>query len=156
MPETAPPQLAIPKGVILPVLKSCGKGTTSYFSRSVPVPQVALEAAEKLSQEGYNASVVDARIVKPLDTAMLDALHGKPIVTVEENALAGGFGSAVLEYYEQSGQLQGLSLCRMGFDDVFYEHANRKEQLALCGLNADSLYQCAVQVLSASRNALAK
>ena len=60
---------------------------------------IALEAAEQLRPQGITPTVVDARFAKPLDTALLDRLasdHGR-IVTIEENVLAGGFGSAVLE-----------------------------------------------------------
>lgn len=132
------------------------EGEDIVFLTVGPCAGAALEAAEKLAQEGYAVAVVDARFVKPLDAALLDAIHAKPIITVEENALAGGFGSAVLEYYEQTGQLQGLALCRMGLDDIFYEQASRKEQLALCKLDADGLYNCASQMLANIQSAFAK
>ena len=65
-------------------------GDDLVFLTIGPCAASALEAAEKLSEQDYRAAVVDVRSVKPLDTAMLDAIRNKPIVTVEENALAGG------------------------------------------------------------------
>ncbi|HDP34415.1 MAG TPA: 1-deoxy-D-xylulose-5-phosphate synthase [Candidatus Hydrogenedentes bacterium] len=124
------------------------EGDDLVFLTVGPCAAAALAAAERLACEGTAAAVVDARSVKPLDTAMLDALRHKPIITVEENALAGGFGSAALEYFEQSEQTPGPVLCRMGFDDVFYEHATRREQLAMCNLDADGLYDCAKHMLA--------
>ena len=132
------------------------EGDDVVFLTVGPCAATALKAAERLAQEGCAAAVVDARSVKPLDAALLDAIHNRPIITVEENALAGGFGSAVLEYYEQTGQLQGLALCRMGLDDIFYEQASRKEQLALCKLDVDGLYNCASQMLATIQNVFAK
>ena len=65
---------------------------------------IAREAADLLAADGLQPTLVDARFVKPLDTALLDRLaatHDR-IVTVEENVLAGGFGSAVAEYLSES------------------------------------------------------
>ncbi len=121
-----------------------------------PCAAAALEAADALAEDGYDVGVVDARSVKPLDTGMLDELRHKPIITVEENALAGGFGSAVLEYFEASGQLDGLALVRMGFDDVFYEQASRREQLAACNLDAAGLVRHARHVLARTQDAFVK
>ncbi len=132
------------------------EGDDLVFLAVGPCIAAALEAAERLAKDGFSAAVIDARMVKPLDTEMLDAIHDKPIITVEENALAGGFGSAVLEYYGQTGRLHGLAICRMGFKDMFYDHATRKEQLALCGLDTGGLYQCAAQVLASTQNAFVK
>jgi 1-deoxy-D-xylulose-5-phosphate synthase len=150
------PTIGIADGREITHAETLREGNDLVFLTVGPCAATALEAAERLAGEGHSIAVVDARSVKPLDTAMLDAIRDKPIVTVEENALAGGFGSAVLEYYEQSGQLQGLTLLRMGFDDIFYEQASRKEQLALCNLTVDGLCQCANQMLAATQNAFVK
>ena len=62
-----------------------------------------LKAAEKLKAEGINCEVINMRFVKPLDTKMLDYIAGKhpKIITLEENTLIGGFGSGVLEYFNE-------------------------------------------------------
>jgi 1-deoxy-D-xylulose-5-phosphate synthase len=95
----------------------------------------ALRAAEILEEQGVSAAVADARWIKPLDAALLDRLASSPIVTIEENALMGGFGSAVLEHFEETGQLANVDVRRLGFRDCFLEHASRYEQLMECGLD---------------------
>ncbi len=93
---------------------------------------IAREAAALLREAGETPTVVDARFVKPLDTALLDLLarEHRRIVTVEENALAGGFGSAVLE------QLAGatVEVVRFGLPDAFVPHGGRDQLLADIGL----------------------
>ena len=82
--------------------------------------QAARGAAEKLSAEGIEAAVVNARFVKPLDGETIASLAQSTgrIVTIEENVLAGGFGSAVLELLDQRG-LSGTPLRRLGIGDCF-------------------------------------
>jgi 1-deoxy-D-xylulose-5-phosphate synthase len=83
--------------------------------------------------------VADARRVKPLDGELLNRLRGRPIVTVEENAVKGGFGSAVLEYFEEEGVLDEVRVRSLGFPDAFMDHATRDEQLAELSLDADGI-----------------
>ncbi|MBI5095705.1 MAG: 1-deoxy-D-xylulose-5-phosphate synthase [Candidatus Hydrogenedentes bacterium] len=104
-----------------------------------PSVGACLEAASMLEAEGYAIGVVDARSVKPLDTALLDRLAGTPLVTVEENSIVGGFGSAVMEYYEGQGHADGLRIVRCGFPDAFIDHATREEQLQEIGLDVHSI-----------------
>ncbi|MBI5956484.1 MAG: 1-deoxy-D-xylulose-5-phosphate synthase, partial [Chloroflexi bacterium] len=87
----------------------------------------ALAAAETLSLEGIDAAVVNARFVKPLDRSLIVGLakHFRRIVTVEENALAGGFGSAVLELLEERG-ITGVNVKRIGLPDEFVEHGTQE------------------------------
>ena len=99
----------------------------------------ALRAAEILDDAGLSVAVADARSAKPLDTALLRRISGSPIITIEENALLGGFGSAVMEYFEQAGRLASVPLRRIGLPDSFCEHAHRHEQLAASGLDAKSI-----------------
>ncbi len=96
----------------------------------------ALEAAERL-----NATVVNMRYVKPLDEdciLKLAASH-RILVTVEDNAIAGGAGSAVAEALMCHGKT--LPVAMLGIPDRFIEHASREQQLLECGLDADSIYQ---------------
>ena len=74
---------------------------------------LALGTADLLAEAGLQATVVDARFVKPLDTALLDELadtHAR-IVTIEENVLAGGFGSAVAEHLADGPRECVVSVC---------------------------------------------
>lgn len=94
----------------------------------------ALETARLLEKKGLHAGVINARFVKPLDTAILDEAltHSPRIVTLEDNSLCGGFGSAVAEYL--TGQDRAFKLLRLGLPDEFVEHgkvAQLQEQLGL-------------------------
>ena len=97
----------------------------------------ALRAADHLRNQGYDVGVVNMRFVKPMDTAeVLGVLRESRIVlTVEENALAGGFGSAVLEVASDAG-LSAAHVRRLGIPDRFIPHAERREQLVETGLTA--------------------
>ena len=91
----------------------------------------ALEAAEAL-----DASVADMRFVKPLDRALLRELaetHGL-LVTLEENAVAGGAGAGVAEALADMGL--SVPLLHLGLPDAFIEHGDPKTLLAACGLDA--------------------
>lgn len=96
-----------------------------------------LEAASMLDAEGLDFGVVNARFVKPLDTEVLVRALGETplVVTVEEGALACGFGSAVLEAASEAG-LETAHLRRLGIPDAFVEHGERDDLLADLGLNA--------------------
>jgi 1-deoxy-D-xylulose-5-phosphate synthase len=86
----------------------------------------ALAAADELAKQGASATVVNARFIKPLDEPLilsLAAKHGR-VLTVEENVLAGGFGSAVLELLADQG-LSGVTVKRLGIPDVFVEHGSQ-------------------------------
>ncbi|MEZ6078326.1 MAG: transketolase C-terminal domain-containing protein [Pirellulaceae bacterium] len=97
----------------------------------------ALDAAELLAQQGIDVAVINQRFVKPLDDALLEKVFDdcKFVVTVEEGALMGGFGSAVLELAGDRGW-DARHMRRLGIPDQFIEHAEREELLADLGLSA--------------------
>ncbi|MEN6412551.1 MAG: 1-deoxy-D-xylulose-5-phosphate synthase [Veillonellales bacterium] len=99
--------------------------------------QSCLTASELLAQQGIEAGVVNARFVKPLDEQMLRNLarDGSVMITVEDNVLAGGFGSAVMEYIN-SQQYSWVKLLRLGLPDQFIEHGKRAELLQKYQLDA--------------------
>jgi 1-deoxy-D-xylulose-5-phosphate synthase len=99
----------------------------------------ALAAAEELARDGVEVAVVDARFVKPLDEETICGLaaQARRVVTVEENALAGGFGSACLEAFERRGLLaKGLEMRRLGIPDAFVTHGDAAKQRAEIGIDA--------------------
>jgi 1-deoxy-D-xylulose-5-phosphate synthase len=100
----------------------------------------ALEAARRLYEEKIPATVINARFVKPLDKELLleVARNFKKILTVEENALMGGFGSAVLELFTDKG-LNGLSVNRLGINDEFTPQGTRQELLRIYGIDAEGI-----------------
>lgn len=102
----------------------------------------SLQAAENLSREGIETTVVNARFVKPLDAQLLLALARtkRLIVTVEEAYLAGGFGSAVLELLEENGLQDKVRVVRMGIPDRLVTHGDPKLLLAKYGLDTDGIF----------------
>ncbi len=106
----------------------------------------AMEAAEMLARQGVSCGVVNPVFVKPLDVDLiLDAARrARRIVTVEENVLAGGFGSAVLEALAQAG-LDDVSVHRIGMPDSFIEHGTAADQRRRLRLDAEGIAQ---QVMS--------
>ena len=112
----------------------------------------SVEAAERLAKDGTEATVVNARFVKPLDaeTILRIARETAVIVTVEEAYLAGGFGSAVLELLEEHNLQDQVKVIRMGVSDEIVSHGDPKKLLAGYGLDADGIY---AKVSSAVANA---
>ncbi|HEY0428959.1 MAG TPA: 1-deoxy-D-xylulose-5-phosphate synthase [Pyrinomonadaceae bacterium] len=102
----------------------------------------AAEAAENLAKDGIEATVINARFVKPLDAELILALAQSKrfIVTVEEAYLAGGFGSAVMELLEENSLLDKVKVVRMGVPDRIITHGDPKILLAKYGLDADGIY----------------
>ncbi len=102
----------------------------------------ALHAAEILEKDGIEATVINARFVKPLDSELLLAIAQtkRLIVTVEEAYLAGGFGSAVMELFEENSVLDSVKLVRMGVPDRIITHGDPKLLLAKYGLDADGIF----------------
>jgi 1-deoxy-D-xylulose-5-phosphate synthase len=108
----------------------------------------ALDAAKELDKQGFSATVVNARFVKPLDEHLilsLAAKHGR-VLTVEENVLAGGFGSAVLELLADRN-LFGITVKRCGIPDVFVEHGTQDILRKKYGLDAAGILKSALAVL---------
>jgi 1-deoxy-D-xylulose-5-phosphate synthase len=100
----------------------------------------ALAAAESLSASGIECSVVNARFVKPLDRELILQLASRTqrLVTVEENVLAGGFGSAVLELLDEAG-LQQVRVERLGLPDRFIEHGPRELFRSMFDLDGEGI-----------------
>ena len=115
------------------------------FALGKPV-SAAMEAAETLARHGISCGVVNPVFVKPLDVELLldAARSSRRIVTVEENVLAGGFGSAVLEALAEAG-LDDVSVHRIGMPDSFIEHGTAVNQRHRLQLDAEGIAQ---QVLS--------
>lgn len=108
----------------------------------------ALEAAASLEEGGIKAGVVNCRFVKPLDKDLLvnAALTYKRVLTVEENVLMGGFGTAVLELLENSGAF-GIKTIRLGISDEFVEHATQEELRAKFGIDTAGISEAARRLM---------
>lgn len=109
--------------------------------------QHSLDAANILSEQGVNATVVNARFVKPLDTAMIDELCKRdiPIVTVEDGQKQGGFGSAVAEYMAEKNYTNKLTI--IGIEDEFIEHGTQEELYEVIGIDAKGIAKSVLKSL---------
>ncbi|NPA41643.1 MAG: 1-deoxy-D-xylulose-5-phosphate synthase [Aquificae bacterium] len=112
-----------------------------------PVYQ-ALKASEKLYKEGIRVGVVNARFVKPLDEKLLEKLASKYdlFITVEDNTVVGGFGSAVLEFFARKGILK--KVVNLGVPDRFIEHGNQNLLRNLVGIDAEGIEKTVRDLLS--------
>jgi 1-deoxy-D-xylulose-5-phosphate synthase len=104
----------------------------------------AIEAATALENQGLKAAVVNCRFVKPLDRDLILRAAGDTgrLITVEENALQGGFGSAVLELLADEGRTD-IKVVRLGVADQFVEHASQGAQRSLCGIDPQGIIRAA-------------
>jgi 1-deoxy-D-xylulose-5-phosphate synthase len=105
----------------------------------------ALKAAERLEQAGIQAAVINARFIKPLDRDILLSMASRVprIITVEENALQGGFGSAVMECLNEA-KISHVAVKRIGIPDFFIEQGSMNSLRAACGIDEEGIYQAAL------------
>ncbi len=110
--------------------------------------QSAIEASEKLEQDGISAAVINARFVKPLDSELILSWGRKTgmVITVEENALQGGFGSAVLEAFQEEGFVP-KSFIRLGVTDEFVPHGEQALLRNLCGIDSEAIEKAAQRMI---------
>jgi len=111
----------------------------------------AVKACTLLKKDSIQATVVNCRFVKPLDKELILDLAARipKLVTVEENVLQGGFGSAVLECIYDNG-LSQCRIKRIGVDDTFVEHGPLAALRSRCGLDAEAIAQAARSVVERS------
>ncbi|MBW2318932.1 MAG: 1-deoxy-D-xylulose-5-phosphate synthase [Deltaproteobacteria bacterium] len=108
----------------------------------------AVEAYTKLKHQGISATVVNSRFIKPLDTKLIVSLAQSiaNIVTVEENVVRGGFGSAILECLADEG-ITGNRVLRLGIHDTFVEHGSQEILRKIYGIDADGITQAVSNML---------
>ena len=110
--------------------------------------QNAVLAASRLQKSGYHCTVVNARYIKPLDEVMILNItrQHENIIIIEENVIAGGYGSSVLEFI--TGQrMKDIHVKLFGIPDCFITHRPRALLLQQCGLDVDGICR-AVQELN--------
>ncbi len=98
--------------------------------------------------EGIKSTVVNCRFIKPLDTELIAGLAKriKKIITVEENVLPGGFGSAVLECLN-SQDIVNVRVRRIGIADTFVEHGSQQQLRSAYGVDAAAIVNTAKDLL---------
>ncbi|OGL49615.1 MAG: 1-deoxy-D-xylulose-5-phosphate synthase [Candidatus Schekmanbacteria bacterium RIFCSPHIGHO2_02_FULL_38_11] len=100
----------------------------------------SLCASEKLEKDGIRTAVVNSRFIKPLDRTTICNIASEVniVITIEENVLQGGFGSAVLEILTENGLANSVS-CRIGIPDEFVEHGSQVELREKFGLDTEGI-----------------
>jgi 1-deoxy-D-xylulose-5-phosphate synthase len=123
-----PKLLEIGKAEVIQSFSNNGKHKVALFGLG-PMCAIACKAAIQLTEEGFDVAVINPRFTKPLD----DGAHeffGKAadvIVTLEDHALMGGYGSAVLELFSEKAIM--TPVMRIGWPDQFIEHATTQDEL---------------------------
>ena len=110
----------------------------------------ALEAAEQLAEADVSATVINARFVKPLDENLLVnyAQRIGNVITVEDGAIIGGFGGAVLELFAKRGILCDVKIRSLGIPDQFVEHGPPELLHKLCGYDAEAIAKIALELVA--------
>lgn len=146
----------------LPVSLEIGKGEIVFDGENAEMAIVAIgstvypaiAAAGKLKEKGISVRVINARFVKPIDEKLLcDTVKSlKRIITVEENVLMGGFGSAVLELLEEKG-IRDAIVKRLGIKDEFVEHASQGELRKIHGIDEEGIMEAAQRMMDKGEHA---
>ncbi len=133
LPKKEMEELQIGKGEIL-----CRGNDVAILAVGIMV-QHSIKAAEILASEGLSVEVINMRFVKPVDTELVNevAEHFDHIVTVEDNTLKGGFGSAILESLQEIGKPRRV--LNLGLPDVFVEHGTPQQLYELVGLHPEGI-----------------
>jgi 1-deoxy-D-xylulose-5-phosphate synthase len=139
-----------------PVLRSIeiGKGEVLREGRDMLILAIgttvypSIRAAERLDASGIHAAVINARFLKPLDGDLIGEWARKigKILTVEENVLQGGFGSAVLELLQEKG-LSSVDVKRLGIPDIFVEHGPPALLRAKYGIDEAGIYRAVKEMV---------
>ena len=137
--EKSVKNLEIGKGSILR-----GGADVAIFACGVMVHK-ALSAAELISKEGIEATVIDMHTIKPLDTELINRLSKevKGFVTVEDHSVIGGLGSAISEFVSTSN---ATKVVKIGVEDRFGESGESEELLNLMGLTIDRIADCCREI----------
>jgi 1-deoxy-D-xylulose-5-phosphate synthase len=113
-----------------------------------PVGNIALEATLALLREDIHAAVYDMRFLKPLDTDLLHDIfkNHSLVLTVEDGAISGGFGSAIVEFMTDHNYTARIK--RIGIPDNFIPHGTQQELYKLCGIDMQGIVKSAKELIS--------
>jgi 1-deoxy-D-xylulose-5-phosphate synthase len=116
--------------------------------------QEALKAAQQLAEEGVTCEVVNMRFVKPVDGILLEQIASRfsTIITLEDNVITGGFGTAVAEYYSAHG-ISNIKLKNHGIPDRFIDHGTPAELYAELQLDAKGIHSVVKDFLGSGTRA---
>jgi len=111
--------------------------------------QAALEAASELEVRGIQATVINPRFVSPLDRTLILSWAStiRKVITIEENVIKGGFGSAVLELLAEE-QDASIRVTVLGLPDAFIEQGPQETLRALTRIDTQAICQAAIRMLA--------
>lgn len=123
-----------------------GKGIEIYSGNNIAILTIgttgntAIKIANQLKQENISIGVYDMLFLKPLDDELLKMIFSKYkiIITVEDNSIVGGFGSAISEYMIDNNF--NAKIYRFGIPDKFIAHGSQEQLIEECGFNYENLY----------------
>ena len=131
-------RLCITGVAFVPVAKMEQGGDVALLAVGSMVAE-AIEVRDLLEKRGIHAALVNCRSVKPMDEKMLCQLANRPIVTMEEHVLTGGFGSVVCAFL--SGEGLPAPMLSFGIPDTFVQHGRRDQLLKYLGLTPELMTQ---------------
>lgn len=133
LPKTEMREIPIGKGEVV------RKGSDVAILAVGLMVQHAMKASDILEKEGIHAEVVNMRFVKPVDSELLAEIAGEfsHLVTIEDNTVRGGFGSAVLETLHELGR--PVQVLNLGLPDSFVEHGTPQQLYELVGLHPEGI-----------------
>jgi 1-deoxy-D-xylulose-5-phosphate synthase len=125
------------------------EGDDLAFISIGPIGNVVAEAIQILNKQKISASHVDLRFLKPLDEALLQNVLSRHqrVITVEDGAITGGMGSAILEFISERGLKSMVK--RIGVPDRFIDHGTVDELYRECGMDRESIIKAARELVGA-------
>jgi 1-deoxy-D-xylulose-5-phosphate synthase len=133
-----PELLEVGKALVQQNFANNGQRKVALFGLG-PMNAIARMAAQQLSTEGFDVAVINPRFTKPIDAATTEAFGraAQVVVTLEDHVLMGGYGSAVLELFNEKSVT--TPVVRIGWPDQFIEHASTQDELrAKYGLSVEN------------------
>ncbi|HIP36413.1 MAG TPA: 1-deoxy-D-xylulose-5-phosphate synthase [Crocinitomix sp.] len=127
-------------------------GTDLAFLTLGPVGNYTIEACKILEDKGINPAHYDMRFIKPIDETILHEVFSKfdKIITIEDGAIMGGMGSAVLEFMADHNY--HAKIVRLGIPDKFIQHGTQNELYAECGYDTKSMVNTAIKLVDKNQN----
>lgn len=127
-------------------------GTDMAFLTIGPIGNYTVKACKELEQQGINAAHYDMRFVKPLDENILHEVFSKfdKIITVEDGAIMGGMGSAILEFMADNNYK--ARVVRLGIPDKFIQHGTQDQLYAECGFDQSGMVKTAIKLVNKNQS----
>jgi 1-deoxy-D-xylulose-5-phosphate synthase len=127
-------------------------GTDMAFLTIGPIGNYTVKACDELEEKGINAAHYDMRFVKPLDETLLHEVFSKfdKIITIEDGAIMGGMGSAILEFMADNDYK--AKVVRLGIPDKFIQHGTQEQLYSECGYDKEAMVKTAIKLVNKNQS----